>query len=60
MRLSAWDVAGETVEEAGRMGAAPSLERLGRLGQLGSLPLVVEAAREGATADAVLAHARER
>ena len=60
MRLSAWDVAGETVEEASRMGAAPSLERLGRLGQLGSLPLVVEAAREGATADAVLAHARER
>jgi diguanylate cyclase (GGDEF)-like protein len=60
MRLSAWDVAGETVEEAGRSRAVPSLERLGRLGQLGSLPLVVEAARGGAAADAVLTHARER
>ena len=60
MRLSAWDVAGETVEEAGRTGAAPSLERLGRLGQLGSLPLVVEAVRGGAAGDVVVAHAQER
>ena len=60
MRLSAWDAAGETIEEVGRSGAAPSLERLGRLGQLGSLPLVVEAARGGTAGEAVLAHARER
>jgi hypothetical protein len=61
VRLSAWDVAGASVEETLRTRAAVSLERLGRLGQLGSLPLVVEAARDGGDASAaVLAHARER
>ncbi|MBW3593002.1 MAG: GGDEF domain-containing protein [Actinobacteria bacterium] len=54
-------MAGATVEETLRTGAAASLERLGRLGQLGSLPLVVEAVRESGDASAVvLAHARER
>lgn len=35
---SAWDLAVESVDEALREGAAPSLARLGRLGQLGTLP----------------------
>ena len=61
VRLSAWDVAGDGVEATLRSGLGSSLERLGRLGQLGSLPLVVEAVRDGGDASAaVLAHARER
>jgi diguanylate cyclase (GGDEF)-like protein len=61
VRLTAWDVAGDGVEETLRSGLGTSLERLGRLGQLGSLPLVVEAVRDGGDASAaVLAHARER
>lgn len=38
VRGSAWDLAVESVDEALREGAAPSLTRLGRLGQLGTFP----------------------
>jgi diguanylate cyclase (GGDEF)-like protein len=56
-----WDLAEETLEEALRSGAAPSLERLGRLGQLGTLAALVDALDEDeALAGAALAHARER
>jgi diguanylate cyclase (GGDEF)-like protein len=56
-----WDVAIESVEEALRSGAAPSLDGLGRLGQLGSLPSLVEALRGGGDAALVaIAHGRER
>ena len=43
VRQSAWDLAGECVDEAIAEGATPSLERLGRLGQLGSLPSFIAA-----------------
>ena len=43
VRLSAWDLAVECVDEALASGAVPSLERLGRLGQLGSLPSFIAA-----------------
>ena len=58
---SPWDLAIESVEEALRSGAVPSLDRLGRLGQLGNLPALVEALREEHDAALVaMAHARER
>ena len=47
MRLPAWDLAVECVEDALASGAVPSLERLGRLGQLGSLPSFIAALEEG-------------
>ena len=61
VRLPAWDLAVECVDEALACGAVPSLERLGRLGQLGSLPSFIAALEEdhdptGAAAD----FARER
>src|SRR5919109_283395 len=40
---SAWDLAGEFVDEAIAEGATPAPERLGRLGQLGSLPSFIAA-----------------
>jgi diguanylate cyclase (GGDEF)-like protein len=43
VRLSAWDLAVECVDEALAAGSVPSLERLGRLGQLGSLPSFIAA-----------------
>ena len=43
VRLAAWDLAVECVDEALASGAVPSLERLGRLGQLGSLPSFIAA-----------------
>ena len=43
VRQSAWDLAGECVDEAVGGGVTPSLERLGRLGQLGSLPSFIAA-----------------
>jgi diguanylate cyclase (GGDEF)-like protein len=43
VRLPAWDLAVECVEEALASGSVPSLERLGRLGQLGSLPSFIAA-----------------
>jgi diguanylate cyclase (GGDEF)-like protein len=46
VRLSAWDLAVECVEEALSSGVVPSLERLGRLGQLGSLPSLIAALEE--------------
>jgi diguanylate cyclase (GGDEF)-like protein len=46
VRQSAWDLAGECVDEAIATGATPSLERLGRLGQLGSLPSFIAALGE--------------
>ncbi len=58
---AAWDLAEETVQEALRSGAAPSLERLGRLGQLGTLAALVAALEQDeALAGAAIAHARER
>jgi diguanylate cyclase (GGDEF)-like protein len=47
VRLPAWDLAVECVEEALASGTVPSLERLGRLGQLGSLPSFIAALEEG-------------
>ena len=47
MRLPAWDLAVECVDEALATGAVPSLERLGRLGQLGSLPSFIAALEDG-------------
>ena len=46
VRLPAWDLAVECVDEALAAGAVPSLERLGRLGQLGSLPSFIAALDE--------------
>jgi hypothetical protein len=43
VRLPAWDLAVESVDEALAAGVVPSLERLGRLGQLGSLPSFIAA-----------------
>ena len=47
VRLPAWDLAVECVDEALASGAVPSLERLGRLGQLGSLPSFIAALERG-------------
>jgi diguanylate cyclase (GGDEF)-like protein len=47
VRLPAWDLAVESVDEALASGAVPSLERLGRLGQLGSLPSFIAALEDG-------------
>jgi diguanylate cyclase (GGDEF)-like protein len=47
VRLPAWDLAVECVEETLQTGAVPSLDRLGRLGQLGSLPSLIAALEEG-------------
>ncbi len=61
MRLSAWDLAVECVDEALASGAVPSLERLGRLGQLGSLPSFIAALGEADDAVELAADfARER
>ena len=46
VRLPAWDLAVECVDEALASGSVPSLERLGRLGQLGSLPSFIAALEE--------------
>jgi diguanylate cyclase (GGDEF)-like protein len=46
VRLPAWDLAVECIDEALASGAVPSLERLGRLGQLGSLPSFIAALEE--------------
>ena len=46
VRLPAWDLAVECVDEALASGAVPSLARLGRLGQLGSLPSFIAALEE--------------
>ena len=46
VRLPAWDLAVECVDETLASGAVPSLERLGRLGQLGSLPSFIAALEE--------------
>jgi diguanylate cyclase (GGDEF)-like protein len=43
VRLPAWDLAVECVDELLATGAVPSLERLGRLGRLGSLPSFIAA-----------------
>jgi diguanylate cyclase (GGDEF)-like protein len=43
VRLPAWDLAVECLDEALASGVLPSLERLGRLGQLGSLPSFIAA-----------------
>jgi diguanylate cyclase (GGDEF)-like protein len=61
VRLPAWDLAVECVEEALASGAVPSLERLGRLGQLGSLPSFIAALDEGDDLDGLADDfARER
>jgi len=61
VRLSAWDLAVECVEEALATGVVPSLERLGRLGQLGSLPSFIAALGEDDDAAELAADfARER
>jgi diguanylate cyclase (GGDEF)-like protein len=61
VRLSAWDLAVECVDEALAAGAVPSLARLGRLGQLGSLPSFIAALGEGEDAEPLAADlARER
>ena len=61
VRQSAWDLAGECVDEAISSGATPSLERLGRLGQLGSLPSFIAAlGEEEDLATLVEDYARER
>lgn len=61
VRLPAWDLAGECVDEALASGAVPSLERLGRLGQLGSLPSFIAALGEADDAVELAADfARER
>jgi diguanylate cyclase (GGDEF)-like protein len=61
VRLPAWDLAVECVEEALGSGAVPSLERLGRLGQLGSLPSFIAALEEDDDpAEAAADFARER
>jgi diguanylate cyclase (GGDEF)-like protein len=63
VRLPAWDLAVECVDEALASGAVPSLERLGRLGQLGSLPSFIAALELGEDEDpagAALDFAKER
>jgi diguanylate cyclase (GGDEF)-like protein len=61
VRQSAWDLAGECVDEAIATGATPSLERLGRLGQLGSLPSFIAALSEEEDLTALVDdYARER
>ena len=61
MRLPAWDLAVECVDEALAAGVVPSLEQLGRLGQLGSLPSFIAALDEGDDARELAADfARER
>ena len=61
VRLPAWDLAVECVDEALASGAVPSLERLGRLGQLGSLPSFIAALEEADDAVELAADfARER
>ena len=47
IRVGAWELAGEIVEEGLRDDTLPSLARLGRLGQLGDLPtFIAELGRE--------------
>ncbi|HJS71063.1 MAG TPA: GGDEF domain-containing protein [Gaiellaceae bacterium] len=61
VRLPAWDLAVECVDEALAAGVVPSLEQLGRLGQLGSLPSFIAALDEGDDAGELAADfARER
>lgn len=61
VRLPAWDLAVECVDEALAAGVVPSLEHLGRLGQLGSLPSFIAALDEGEdTAELAADFARER
>ena len=60
MRLSAWDLAVESVDEALAAGVVPSLERLGRLGQLGSLPSFIAALDEDDPDELAADFARER
>jgi diguanylate cyclase (GGDEF)-like protein len=61
VRQSAWDLAGECVDEAISSGSTPSLERLGRLGQLGSLPSFIAALGEEEDLAVLVNHyARER
>jgi diguanylate cyclase (GGDEF)-like protein len=63
VRLPAWDLAVECVDEALSSGAVPSLERLGRLGQLGSLPSFIaalELGEEEDPAEAAADFAKER
>jgi diguanylate cyclase (GGDEF)-like protein len=63
VRLPAWDLAVECVEEALAAGSVPSLERLGRLGQLGSLPSFIaalELEEHEDTAEVAADFARER
>lgn len=60
MRLPAWDLAVEAVDEALAAGVVPSLERLGRLGQLGSLPSFIAALDEGDAEELAGDFARER
>jgi diguanylate cyclase (GGDEF)-like protein len=61
VRESAWDLAGECVDEAVAERATPSLERLGRLGQLGSLPSFIAAlGQEEDLASLADDYARER
>jgi diguanylate cyclase (GGDEF)-like protein len=61
VRLFAWDLAVECVDETLAAHAAPSLEGLGRLGQLGSLPSFVAALSDEEDLNALVDdHARER
>jgi diguanylate cyclase (GGDEF)-like protein len=60
VRLSAWDLAVESVDEALAAGMVPSLERLGRLGQLGSLPSFIAALDEHDADELAADFARER
>jgi diguanylate cyclase (GGDEF)-like protein len=61
VRLPAWDLAVECVDEALAAGVVPSLARLGRLGQLGSLPSFIASLTEDEDAAALADDlARER
>jgi diguanylate cyclase (GGDEF)-like protein len=60
VRLPAWDLAVESVDEALAAGVVPSLEQLGRLGQLGSLPSFIAALDEGDAVELAADFARER
>ena len=61
VRLPAWDLAVECVEEALDSGVAPSLQRLGRPAQLGALPSFIAALEEDEDpAEAAADFARER
>jgi diguanylate cyclase (GGDEF)-like protein len=60
VRLSAWDLAVESVDEALAAGVVPSLDRLGRLGQLGSLPSFIAALDEDDADELAADFARER